>query len=179
MFQEFLQIRKSSPLFRLQTGGQVKSMVSFLNNGPEQIPGLIVMRIEDKQNLDPNYGEIVVLINAGGAGMNFSDPAFTGKQFTLHPVQVNSVDAVVKTAAFDSGKGQFSVPRYSTAVFVSLKPAQPAATVPAATVQPQSAPQTAQQPVKPDFNLFIAGGIAAILILLAGVLAYMVSRKKG
>jgi pullulanase-type alpha-1,6-glucosidase len=179
VFQEFLQIRKSSPLFRLQTGGQVKSMVSFLNNGPEQIPGLIVMRIEDKQNLDPNYGEIVVLINAGGAGMNFSDPAFTGKQFTLHPVQVNSVDAVGKTAAFDSSKGQFSVPRYSTAVFVSLKPAQPAATVPAATVQPQSAPQTAQQPVKPDFNLFIAGGIAAILILLAGVLAYMVSRKKG
>jgi pullulanase len=42
-FRELLRIRKSSPLFRLRTEQQVMDSLSFLNTGPEQIPGLIVM----------------------------------------------------------------------------------------------------------------------------------------
>jgi pullulanase len=42
-FRELLRIRKSSPLFRLRTEQQVRERLSFLNTGPEQIPGLIVM----------------------------------------------------------------------------------------------------------------------------------------
>jgi pullulanase/glycogen debranching enzyme len=179
VFKEFLEIRKSSSLFRLQTGDQVKEMVSFLNNGPEQIPDLIVMRIEDKQSLDSQYGEIVVLINSGKSELKFGASVFTRKQYSLHPVQSNSVDDVVKTAVFDSSKPQFIVPGYSTAVFVSIKPAQPAATVPAVSVQPSPIPQPMPQPSLHSTTLLLAGSIFAAIILIAVALAYMASRKKG
>jgi pullulanase-type alpha-1,6-glucosidase len=151
VFQEFLKIRKSSPLFRLRTADQVKEMVSFLNNGPEQVPGLIVMRIEDKAALDKNYSEIVVLINAGNAELKFSDPAFNGKQFTIHPVQYNSVDKALSAAAFDTASAQFTVPGYSTVVFVS----------------PRATPLSSAS----SYNPWLVGGILLSLAVVAAVLA--------
>ncbi|HEX2619069.1 MAG TPA: pullulanase-type alpha-1,6-glucosidase, partial [Phototrophicaceae bacterium] len=59
-YEEMLSIRYSSPLFRLQTASQIQEMLSFQNTGSEQIPGLIVMTLTDTQNLDDQYGTIVV-----------------------------------------------------------------------------------------------------------------------
>jgi pullulanase len=42
-FRELMRIRSSFPLFRLRTELQVRKCLSFLNTGPNQIPGLIVM----------------------------------------------------------------------------------------------------------------------------------------
>ena len=47
-FREILRIRKSSLLFRLRTEQQVRECLSFLNTGPEQIPGLIVMCLKSQ-----------------------------------------------------------------------------------------------------------------------------------
>src|SRR6516162_928708 len=47
-FEDILRVRKSSPLFRLQTGDEVKQRVKFYNVGPAQQPALIVMAISDK-----------------------------------------------------------------------------------------------------------------------------------
>ena len=65
-FQEMLQIRKSSPLFRLQTAVSIQERLQFHNTGPEQIPGLIVMSLDDTvgEPLDATYDRIVVLFNA-------------------------------------------------------------------------------------------------------------------
>jgi len=41
-FQEMLAVRNSTRLFRLETGQDIKDKVSYLNVGPNQIPGLIV-----------------------------------------------------------------------------------------------------------------------------------------
>jgi pullulanase/glycogen debranching enzyme len=73
-FETLLQIRKSSPLFRLQTAKQIQSMVAFHNTGPEQIPGLIVMSLSDDagQRVDPKYDLIVVLFNATPDEIDFS-----------------------------------------------------------------------------------------------------------
>lgn len=46
-FHELLRLRKSSPLFRLRTEQQVFDSLSFLNTGPDQIPGLIVMCLKN------------------------------------------------------------------------------------------------------------------------------------
>jgi len=178
VFQEFLQIRKSSPLFRLQTADQVKEMVSFLNNGPEQIPGLIVMRIDDKQNLDPQYSEIVVLINSAKNAVGFGDPTFAGGDYRLHPIQQGSVDAVVKTASFDSAGGMFSIPAYTTAVFVVQKPAQSTPATPAPTTQPQTTPQATPVPARPAVSPFAAGGIILVLVAAGVVLAFLASRRR-
>ena len=41
VFRDWLKIRKSSPLFRLQTAEQIESVVDFYNTGPDQLPGLV------------------------------------------------------------------------------------------------------------------------------------------
>ncbi|MBZ0278849.1 MAG: pullulanase-type alpha-1,6-glucosidase, partial [Anaerolineae bacterium] len=119
-FREFLQIRRSSPLFRLPTADEIQARVSFLNTGAEQVPGLIVMGLSDTvgDNIDPNYAMIVVVFNATDEVQNFAQESLAGMAFELHPVLVNSHDPVVTASSFDSASGTFSVPARTTAVFV-------------------------------------------------------------
>jgi pullulanase len=169
VFREFLQIRKSSPLFRLQTEAQVKQSLSFLNNGPEATPGLIVMRLTDVDGIDPNYQELVVLFNARPEWEGFSDPALAGKDFRLHSIQQTSADELVRNAAYDSSNGTFNVPPRTTAVFV-IEKAQPAPESPTESAPTETPAST------PNNTLTIAGVIAAILVLLG--LGVFLRKKK-
>jgi PKD repeat protein len=91
----------------------------FYNNGPDQIPGLIVMSLSDPNGeIDHTYNLVVALFNANDEAQTFTETTFIGSALTLHPVQVNSYDPVVRTASFDAGTGAFSVPARTTAVFV-------------------------------------------------------------
>ncbi|MCB8942902.1 MAG: pullulanase-type alpha-1,6-glucosidase [Ardenticatenaceae bacterium] len=145
-FQEMLQIRKSSPLFRLQTADQVSDRLVFHNTGPFQIPGLIVMSLSDigGENLDPNYGLIVVLFNANNAEQQFTEELFTDLPLALHPVQVASSDGVVQTAVFDPTAATFTVPGRTTAVFVL-----PEADTPAELIAPEKPAPTREPTVEP------------------------------
>jgi len=118
VFREFLQIRKSSPLFRLTSEQQVTDSISFLNTGSDQIPGLIVMQLVDADQIDPNYAEILVFFNASQDTVTFSDSTWIGADFALHPVLVNSVDPIAARAAFNRSTGTFSIPPLTTSVFV-------------------------------------------------------------
>jgi pullulanase/glycogen debranching enzyme len=120
LFQELLQIRYSSPLFRLETAEDVQARVAFHNTGSSQIPGLIVMTLSDlvEPDLDPELEQIFVLINATGAAQNFTLAGTGGAYLELHPVQQNSADPVVRGAGFDPASGTFSVPARTAAVFV-------------------------------------------------------------
>jgi pullulanase len=122
VFDEFLQIRKSSPLFRLQTADQVIHALTFLNNGPSAMPGLIVMRLQDVGGLDAKYSEILVLVNANTKTIQFSDPTLKGFAYTLHPVQQNSADLTLREVKFESTSDTFTIPALTTAVFVVEKP---------------------------------------------------------
>jgi pullulanase len=119
-FRELLQIRMSSPLFRLQTAVQVQERLQFHNVGAEQLPGLIVMSLSDLtgEDIDPSFDMVVVLFNANPESVSFTETAVSNLPFTLHPVQQNSVDGVVQTATFDAASGTFTVPAWTTAVFV-------------------------------------------------------------
>lgn len=119
-FREFLQIRYSTPLFRLHTADDVQARLAFLNTGPDQIPGMIVMSLSDLvgENLDPNYAMVVVVFNATDEAQNVVQPDWAGQAFELHPVLVNSHDPIVTASVFDSASGTFSVPARTTAVFV-------------------------------------------------------------
>lgn len=119
--QEMLQIRRSSKLFRLETEADIKERLRFHNTGSEQKDGLIVMSLSDRgrQDLDPNYDQIVVLFNANKFGQTLRIPEFRNIPMELHPVQVNSHDPLVKMAKFDRSTGEFSVPERTTAVFVA------------------------------------------------------------
>ncbi len=115
---EMLVIRKSIDLFRLRNAADIKKSVSFFNNGPEQIPGLIVERITGSDRFCFPASEAVVLVNASPQAQTFSDAAFRRQPLVLHPVQVFSHDPVVRTSKFNSKTGTFTVPARTTAVFI-------------------------------------------------------------
>ena len=119
-FRDLLQIRKGSPLFRLRTAAQVDARLSFANGGPDQIPGLIVMRLSDRvdPDLDPNAEEIIVFFNANDEDETLKLPDTRGRHFKLSKIQRTSDDEIVTESRFSSGNGTFFVPRRTTAVFV-------------------------------------------------------------
>jgi pullulanase-type alpha-1,6-glucosidase len=107
--EEMLRIRKSSPLFRLGSSEEIIDSVSFHNTGPDQVPGLIVMR------LDGDSESIVVLFNATTQAQSFALEDDSG--YELHPVQRASSDPVVRQSRFDPVQSVFLVPARTTAVF--------------------------------------------------------------
>jgi hypothetical protein len=124
LYQELLQIRYSSPLFRLQTAEQIQERVAFHNTGPSQLPGLIVMSLSDTvetgPDLDPDHEFIVVLVNANDEAQVFTDAELAELDLSLHPVQASSVDDIVKASTYDADTGTFTVPGRTTAVFVQM-----------------------------------------------------------
>lgn len=129
VFNEFLAIASGSPLFSLQTAEAVMDRVGFHDGGKTQVAGLIVMSIDDgagkvgdtgvaRADLDPAVDALVVVIN--GTGTTQSPMVKTASGFALHSIQQNSMDSTVRTASFAAveGGGTFSVPAYTTAVFV-------------------------------------------------------------
>ena len=121
--EDMLRIRKSSRLFRLPDGAQVSRRVDFLNAGPGQVPGLLVMTITDGacagDDLDPALDGIVVLINATTTKVVYGlagTPLEGLGGFELHPVQRASSDYVLHRAKFDGAA--FTVPARTAVVFV-------------------------------------------------------------
>jgi hypothetical protein len=96
--------------------------VRFMNTGPKQIPGLIVMCVTDQLDgvkpIDPVNKRVVVLINATKEPVTFSHTDFKGAALQLHPVQLTSRDEVVKQATYDEQKVIFTIPARTTSVFV-------------------------------------------------------------
>jgi pullulanase len=120
-FLDLLKIRSSSELFRLDTADEVMKRVDFRNVGKDQIEGLIVMSIDDGistgKDLDPTADAIVVVVNSTSKPQSFKITGATG--FTLHTIQQNSADDIVKDATFSAET--FTVPPLTTAVFVQTQ----------------------------------------------------------
>jgi pullulanase-type alpha-1,6-glucosidase len=123
-FRDLLRIRKSSPLFRLKTGREVKERVQFFNVGPDQQPALIVMVIRDNasRTLDPKAKRLVVFFNSDKIQKTVDLPDCVGIALELHPVLRHSnVDLVVRQARYDRSNGRFIIPPRTTAVFVERR----------------------------------------------------------
>ena len=118
-FQELLRIRYSSRLFRMPTFAEVQRNLTFLNTGPGQIPGVIVMRLMDQDGVFGLYENILVVFNATPQPVIFADDSLKGVRLRLHPVQRYSSDPVSRQSAFDSTTGSATVGALTTAVFVS------------------------------------------------------------
>lgn len=136
IFQEFLAIGTANPLFSLRTEQEVLDRVGFHNMGTNEVPGLIVMSIDDgfgtvtgtedepRPDLDPNNDAIVVVFNGNDAEISHTVPTATG--FSLHSTLQSSADPVVQTASFtepgeEETGGTFTVPAYTAAVFVKTQ----------------------------------------------------------
>jgi pullulanase len=118
-FQDLLNIRYSSALFRLQTFAQVEQNLTFFNTGQNQIPGVIALRLKANGGNYGPYRQILVIFNDTTSVTSISDPSFQGMHFQLHPVQRGSTDAATRQSSFQPSSGTATVPALTAAVFVS------------------------------------------------------------
>jgi pullulanase len=118
-FRELLDIRYSSELFRMGTLPEIQKNLTFLNTGPNQTPGVIVMKLDANGGNYGPYRHIVVVLNATNAQEVFTSASLKDLKLKLHPVQENSSDLATKESKFDSKEGTAIVPALTTAVFVS------------------------------------------------------------
>jgi pullulanase len=114
VFQEFLKIRYSSPLFRMSTLDEINTRLRFLN---VDTPGVIAM-VLDAPDASSAYRHILVVFNGTPGTQNITADSLKGIAYTLHPVQVHSADSAVATSTFSPVAGTAVVPALTTAVFV-------------------------------------------------------------
>ncbi len=124
-YQELAELRQSSRLLRLGSGAEVIKRVDFRNTGPDQVPGLIVMTVDDGVNagadLDPAIDGLVVMINATNAPQSISDFRDGNDQ----PIDLTSLqlspghhggESIARDAAVNGGT--LTLGAWSAAVFV-------------------------------------------------------------
>ncbi len=117
-FQEFLRVRYSSGLFRMADLRDIQRNLTFLNTGQTQMPGVIVMKLDDSAGRYSGFNHMVVVFNATTSTVNFSNASLQGMKLHLHPVQAASADPIVTQSTFNGQQGTASVPALTTAVFV-------------------------------------------------------------
>ena len=106
-------------MFHLGSARLVQQKLTFPSGGPDQTPGVIVMRIDDTvgPNVDPRRKGMVVVFNASDEATTQQVPGAERAGYRLHPVQATGSDPVVRTASYDGSTGRFTVPARTIAVF--------------------------------------------------------------
>ena len=118
VFRDFLAIRNSSTLFRMRTAADIQSRLKFYNTGSAQEPTVIAAHLDGTGYAGATYSDVVYVVNVDKQAHSVVIGSEASKSYALHPVQAKSVDAVVKTSAYTSGTGTFTVPARTAAVFV-------------------------------------------------------------
>jgi pullulanase len=121
-FREFLEIRGTSGLFHMHTLAEVQANLHFLNAGPNQTPGLIVLKLDASGGDYGRYQHIVVVFNATNAQVSFQNSALAGLKLHLHMVEQNSSDPIVRQSSYNAETATLIVPGLTTAVFVAEEP---------------------------------------------------------
>ncbi|MFJ9695039.1 pullulanase-type alpha-1,6-glucosidase [Kitasatospora sp. NPDC101183] len=117
-YQEFLRIKRSSPLFALPTLADVQRRLSYpLSGTAGETPGVITLHL-DGTGLKGAEKGVTVVFNATPTAQAQTVEGLRGTGQALHPAQAGGADAVVKAAAFDAATGTFTVPGRTVAVFV-------------------------------------------------------------
>ncbi|WP_245984482.1 pullulanase-type alpha-1,6-glucosidase [Streptomyces tateyamensis] len=117
-YEQFLQIRRTDPLFALSSAAEVQRRVGFpLSGTAGEVPGVITMRL-DGTGLPGAEKGLVVVFNATPDSRTQTLPALAGGNWQLHPVQASGSDPVVRQSRFQTDSGSFIVPARTVAVFV-------------------------------------------------------------
>jgi pullulanase-type alpha-1,6-glucosidase len=169
-FQRMLRVRQSSPLFRLQTAEQVQQKLSFLNTGADQIPGLIVMWLDDRvgAEVDGERDGVLVMFNATNEVVEFTLPAEM-PELSLHPELALLSDSTLRGELLD---GVAILPPMSTTVLVAPQNTvtgggeNDVLATPEASADNDVA-ESGQQDAGTLRNIFF-GAIAALLVIVGG-----------
>ncbi|MEU3752144.1 pullulanase-type alpha-1,6-glucosidase [Streptomyces olivoreticuli] len=106
-YRDLLRIRTTEKAFSHATSAGVQADLSFPLSGKDETPGVLTMRVND----------LLVVLNATPERHTQHVTAVAGTPCTLHPVQAQGADPMVKSASYDRDSGTFSVPGRTVAVF--------------------------------------------------------------
>ncbi|WP_051945716.1 pullulanase-type alpha-1,6-glucosidase [Streptacidiphilus rugosus] len=117
LYQQFLQIKASTPLFSLNTAAAVQQRLSYpLSGTAGEVPGVITLHLDGRGM--PGWKSVTVVFNATPTAQTQTLTGLIGTSQQLHPVQAAGTDPVVKTASFDPATGAFTIPARTVAVYV-------------------------------------------------------------
>lgn len=160
-YQELAELRNSSRLLRLGSGAEVIKRVDFRNTGPDQLPGLIVMTVDDGASagadLDPTIDGLVVMINASNASQSIGDFRDGNDQpIDLTSLQLSPAHHAGESIARDAAVngGTLTLGAWSAAVFV----------------KPQAGAQGAGLPVSKKIDLSMVPPFGDTAVYLKGFL---------
>ncbi|WP_246958229.1 pullulanase-type alpha-1,6-glucosidase [Brachybacterium sp. Marseille-Q7125] len=121
MARDLLRLRHSSELFTLGDAELIRQKVTFPGAGPEATPGLLVMRVDDTvgEDTDPALDGLVTVFNASDEPITEQIEGMAGLEYTLHPVQAEGADPVVKESTWDTASGTVTIPAHTVAVFIA------------------------------------------------------------
>ncbi|CAM3934394.1 pullulanase-type alpha-1,6-glucosidase [Xenorhabdus thuongxuanensis] len=119
-YQELLRLRQFSPLMTLGDGAAVRQRVDFVNVGPHQKLGLLVMTIDDGNmtsgDRDWRFDGLVVVINAAPWPMSVNDLNVEGLK--LNDIQRELGEASLAAGIQITENGEITMPAWSAAVLV-------------------------------------------------------------
>jgi pullulanase len=116
-YQDFVRIKRSSPLFSLTSAAAVQRRLTFpLSGTTGEVPGVITEHLEGSGL--STYRSITVVYNATPVTQTQTLSGLARTSQRLHPVQQDGADPIVRQAGFSSATGTFTVPADTVAVFV-------------------------------------------------------------
>ncbi len=148
---DLLRLRSSSTLFTLGDAELIRQKVTFPGAGPEATPGLLVMRVDDTvgEDADPALDGLVTVFNASDETITEQIEGMTGLEYTLHPVQAEGADPVVKESTWDTASGTVTIPAHTVAVFIAKQAQDTGPGEPEDPEQPGD-PEDPEQPGQPE-----------------------------
>ncbi|WP_372370803.1 pullulanase-type alpha-1,6-glucosidase [Candidatus Uabimicrobium sp. HlEnr_7] len=91
-FLRLLKIRYSSKLFRLANAQQIIKRIKFLNVNSLNLPGVIVMLIDNSDlAFDSKYTQVIVAFNADVNSVKFSHELLKQTSWKIHPAMLEPV----------------------------------------------------------------------------------------
>jgi pullulanase len=121
-FKDLLQIRASTPLFRLPTAAEIKQRLTFHNVGSAQIPTVLVGHLSAANRENSTFQSLAYFINVDTVAQQISVAALAGQRWVLHPVHLKRDAAdkrIAATATVDTATGTFTLPPRAAVVFVA------------------------------------------------------------
>ncbi|MBG6058473.1 pullulanase-type alpha-1,6-glucosidase [Cryobacterium sp. MP_M5] len=118
--QDLLRLKQSTELFRLGDAKLIKQKLTFPAGGPTEIPGVIVMRLDDTvgADVDRKLDGVLTVFNASPEPQTIVLKELAGKTYKLSRTQATGTDTVVKTTTWDKATGTVTVPARTVAVLV-------------------------------------------------------------
>ncbi|MDC9596392.1 pullulanase-type alpha-1,6-glucosidase [Xenorhabdus anantnagensis] len=119
-YQELLRLRQLSPLMTLGNGAAIRQRVDFVNVGPHQQIGLLIMTIDDgnmtQSDRDWRFDGLVVAINAAPWSV-------TVKDLNINGLKLNDIQRELGKASLAAGvriteNGEVIMPAWTAAVLV-------------------------------------------------------------